>query len=97
MAIFEADTYQIATAGKSISQLGEDYNANIKNIYGVIGNLSEAWSGGASDQYKTAFQSYQNDLTNLGNAITGMGRVLQSAANTFNENEESLASQASKL
>lgn len=97
MAIFEANTEILSQEGKIISQLGEDYKANISNIYGVIGNLSEGWSGGASDKYKTAFTNYQSDLNNLGDAIINMGSALQGAAAIFNENEENLASSASHL
>lgn len=97
MSIFEANTESIHSAGSAILNSGNEYKSNISNIYGVLGELNSAWTGGASDKYATAFASYQKDLNNLGDAIIGMGNALQSAASTFDANENELASEASRL
>lgn len=97
MTIFSANTADLSQAGRTISNLGENYKSNITSIFSVIDNLQSHWSGGASTQYMTAFNSHRTDLNNLGSAIENMGRALQNAANAFEDNETDLAGKASRL
>ena len=97
MGIFAADTAQLAKAGRSISEYGSSYKSNITNIYSAINDLSRGWTGGASRQYVTSFVNYKEDLNKLGDSIVNMGNALQSAATSFDNNEEDLTNRASNL
>lgn len=97
MAIFSANTAEINQAGRTISNLGDNYKTNVSNIFSTIDTLSKSWSGGASERYVTAFNSYKPDLNNLGTTITNMGAALQSAAASFDDNEADLTARAGNL
>lgn len=91
------DPAELNITGKNIASLGGDYKTNITKIYTEIDNLSTKWTGGASEKYITACNSYKNDLNKLGDAIVGMGNGLQTAGQKFSDNEEDLLSQAGRL
>ena len=97
MSTFGANTGDLAQAGRTITSLGEEYKANITNIFNEIDNLGGKWSGGASEKYITTFNSYKMDLNNLGVTIENMGKALSNAAVAFDQNESDLASQAGQL
>lgn len=97
MSIFGANTGDLSHAGRTITSLGEEYKSNITNIFNEIDNLSSKWSGGASNQYITTFNSYKMDLNNLGITIEKMGQALSNAAIAFDQNEEDLTTRAGQL
>ena len=97
MSIISVDPGDLNQTGRNISELGGSYKSNITNIFAEIDNLSAKWSGGASEKYITACNSYKSDLNKLGEAIVGMGHGLQTAAAMFSDNEEDLATQAGNL
>ena len=97
MAIFSANTSDMAYTGKVIRDLGEEYKNNITNIFSLIDNLGNKWSGEASNKYVTTFNSYKSDLNRLGDTISNMGIALSNAASTFDANEDDLKTQAGNL
>lgn len=96
MSIFGANIGDLSQTGTTIKNLGEEYNANIINIFNEIDNLSGKWSGGASEAYITAVNGHRADLQKLGETIETMGIKLIGASVSFEENEVYLTEQANK-
>ena len=97
MSIFSANTSDMSYTGKVIRELGEEYKTNINSIFTLIDNLGNKWSGEASNQYVTTFNSYKSDLNRLGDTISNMGIALSNAAVRFDDNEDDLKTQAGNL
>lgn len=97
MSIFSANTSDMSYTGRTIRELGDEYKTNISGIFNLIDNLGNKWSGEAANKYITAFNTYKSDLNRLGDTISNMGIALTNAANTFDDNEEDLATQAGNL
>jgi 6 kDa early secretory antigenic target len=72
-----------------------EVNDILSKLTSQISNLASAWEGGASQAFQSRWTDWQQGAQQVQQAMDAMGEFLTSAAQAYEETEESLRSAAS--
>ena len=90
MAQIKMDPEQAISYGNQIIQNSTTYNNEIKNIYGIVGDLKATWTGSAAQRFTDNIESFKEDYEKFGKLIGEFGELLVAIGKDYKNLEENL-------
>ena len=90
MAKINMDPQQAISYGKQIIQNSAAYNNEIKEIYSIVTDLKNAWTGSAAERFTSNIESFRNDYEKFGKLINDFGELLVAIGKDYKNLEENL-------
>ena len=90
MAQIKMSPDQAITYGNQIVQNASDYQAQIKKIYSIVGDLKATWTGSAAQRFTDDIESFRTDYENFGKLINDFGELLVAIGKDYENLEKNL-------
>jgi len=79
-------------AGRYADESGQ-VGEMVTRLRGLIGQLTEAWEGGAAEAFATQYEELEPSFQNMQVLLEDISRQLSSSANTLRDTDANIASQ----
>jgi len=90
MATIKMDPQQAISYGNQIIQNANSYNAEIKKIYEIVGDLKTTWTGSAAQRFTDDIESFKTDYEKFGKLIKDFGDLLVAIGKDYKKLEDEL-------
>ena len=92
MAQIKLSGDQLKTYASEIINMGSEFETVLNAIHAKVDEINNSWDGLAADNYAEMYTSLRETLANLVPAVEGIGKTVDSVADTWIETEQKLAS-----
>ena len=90
MATIKMEPQQAIVYGNQIIQNSNSYNAEIKKIYEIVGDLKTTWTGSAAQRFVDDIESFKSDYEKFGKLIKDFGELLVAIGKDYQKLEDEL-------
>ena len=90
MATINVEPLELISYGGEIVSEAASYIKEVGNIYAIVDELANAWSGQAATRFTSDIQSYKTDFENFGKLIDEFGDLLVAVGTDYKNLEENL-------
>ena len=90
MATIKMDPEQAISYGSQIINNASSYNAEIRKIYEIVGDLKTTWTGSAAQRFTDNIDSFKADYEQFGKLINEFGELLVAIGKDYKNLEENL-------
>ena len=84
------DYEQLISDGKRIQNTTREFQSEIDNIYSIIDDLKNSWTGESAKRYTDDIEGFKEDFLKLADLMLDHGTLIESVGKDYKRLEEEL-------
>ncbi|HET8680357.1 MAG TPA: WXG100 family type VII secretion target [Micromonosporaceae bacterium] len=90
MVDFAVDSEMLRRQSQSVITTAGDISGSLQTVTGQVRELTAHWTGGSSDAFQNLWHDWETGAKQLLDAMDGIGKYLDRAAQTFEDAERAV-------
>lgn len=84
------DPGRLISDGNEISSKAADFQKEITNIYSIVDDLKNSWTGESASRYTQSIESFKSDLETLARMLGEFGNLINAIGTDYQNLESEL-------